>query len=71
MDETTWSLVLAGALFVLLASGLWVALSLAAIGIATMAVFTSVPAGKVLAVSSWSTANAWALVSLPLFIWMA
>ena len=71
MDETTWSLVLASALFVLLASGLWVALSLAAIGIATMAVFTSVPAGKVLAVSSWSTANAWALVSLPLFIWMA
>lgn len=71
MDETTWSLVLAGALLVLLASGLWVALALSAIGIATMAVFTTVPAGKVLAVSSWSTANAWALVSLPLFIWMA
>ena len=71
MDHTLWSVVLALMLFALLASGLWVALSLALVGAVTMAVFTTVPAGKVLASTVWSSSISWTLVSLPLFIWMA
>lgn len=71
MAESAWSVLLAIGLFALLASGVWVAVALAGIAAVTMAVFSSVPAGKVLVTSWWSTGNAWALVSLPLFIWMA
>ena len=71
MDQTLWSIVLALMLFAFLASGLWVALSLALVGAVTMAVFTTVPAGKVLASTVWSSSISWTLVSLPLFIWMA
>ena len=71
MDHTLWSIILALMLFAFLASGLWVALSLALVGAVTMAVFTTVPAGKVLASTVWSSSISWTLVSLPLFIWMA
>jgi len=58
------------ALLVFLAGGLWVALSLVAVSVLAMAVFTSAPVGAVMATTIWGSANSWALSALPLFIWM-
>lgn len=57
-------------LFVLLGSGVWVALSLLGVGYVSMALFTSVPVGKVLATTIWGATANWSLTALPLFIWM-
>lgn len=70
MDPLWLSLVLMVLLFALLGSGLWVALSLLAVGMAGMAMFTSSPVGQVLATTIWGASNSWALAALPLFIWM-
>jgi len=56
--------------FVLLGSGIWVAFSLMAVGMAGMALFTEAPLGDVLATTVWGASNSWALAALPLFIWM-
>ncbi len=70
MDTTLLSILLAVAMFALLASGIWVAFSLLATGIVGMALFTQAPLGSVLATTSWGSGNSWALAALPLFIWM-
>ncbi len=57
-------------LFVLLGSGLWVALSLLGVGLVGMVFFTTAPAGQVLATTAWGSSNSWALAALPLFIWI-
>ncbi|MDA1088738.1 MAG: TRAP transporter large permease subunit [Proteobacteria bacterium] len=57
-------------LVALLASGLWVALSLLAAGMVGMVFFTDAPVGSVLATTVWGASNSWALAALPLFIWM-
>lgn len=57
-------------MLLLLASGLWVALSLLAVGLAAMLLFTNAPVGLVLATTTWGSSNSWALAALPLFIWM-
>jgi tripartite ATP-independent transporter DctM subunit len=57
-------------LLALLASGLWVALALLAVGLLGMVLFTEAPVGPVLATTAWGSANSWALASLPMFIWM-
>tara|TARA_R110002124_G_scaffold104370_13_gene254387 strand:+ start:41474 stop:42772 length:1299 start_codon:yes stop_codon:yes gene_type:complete len=56
--------------FVLLGSGVWVALSLLAIGIASMEFYSSAPVGRVLASTVWGAMANWNLTALPLFIWM-
>src|SRR5690606_22242115 len=56
--------------FLLLGSGLWVALSLVVIGWFALEVMLDRPAGRILATQLWSGANNWSLVALPLFIWM-
>lgn len=70
MEQAAFSLVLLLALFLLLGSGVWVALSLLGVGFLGMALFTSAPTGAVMATSVWGASHSWALAALPLFIWM-
>ncbi|WP_457575154.1 TRAP transporter large permease [Desulfomarina sp.] len=70
MSEVTMTICLLLLFFFLLSSGLWVAFSLMAVGMAGMALFTEAPLGDVLATTIWGASNGWALAALPLFIWM-
>ncbi len=71
MDTTVLaSLVLASSLLLLLASGVWVALSLLTVGMVMMGLFTTAPMGSLIASTLWDSSWGWALTSLPLFIWM-
>ncbi len=70
MTEVTMTIVLLLILFLLLGSGIWVAFSLLAVGMAGMALFTEAPLGEVLATTVWGASNSWALAALPLFVWM-
>ena len=70
MEQIGYSIVLLVALFVFLGSGFWVAMSLLAVGLVGMELFSNAPAGKVLATTVWGASNSWALAALPLFIWM-
>jgi len=71
MSAEIISIVLLLSLFLLLGSGVWIALSLMGIGVIGMMLFSSAPIGKVMAATIFSSNNSWALTSLPLFIWMA
>jgi len=62
--------VLIAFMFLLLATGLWVALSLLGVGLVAMVAFTDSPSGPLLATAIWGSSNAWSLASLPMFIWM-
>ena len=70
MEQAVLSIILVVALFLFLGSGVWVALSLLAAGLVGMVLFTTAPAGQVLATTVWGAGNSWALAALPLFIWM-
>jgi C4-dicarboxylate transporter, DctM subunit len=70
MPEIALTLILLLLLFFLLASGVWVAFSLIAVGIAALAMFSEAPIGEVMATTVWGASNGWALAALPLFIWM-
>jgi len=70
MSEITLTLILLLLLFFLLGSGIWVAFSLMAVGMAGMALFSDAPLGEVMATTVWGASNGWALAALPLFIWM-
>jgi tripartite ATP-independent transporter DctM subunit len=71
MTHDVLALVLLACLFLLLGSGIWIALSLMGVGAIGMMLFSSAPIGKVMATAVFSSNNSWALTSLPLFIWMA
>ncbi len=64
------SLILLGFMMVILASGVWIAVSLGLVGFVAMALTTSVPLGTVLGTTTWSASASWTLAALPLFIWM-
>ena len=64
------ALILLGALIVILASGVWIAVALGLIGFIAMLLTTTVPIGAVLATTVWSASASWTLAALPLFIWM-
>jgi len=60
-------------MLVLLAGGVWIAMTLAIVGWIGMAVFTNLPAGipaKNLFTAFWNANASWELAALPLFIWM-
>ncbi|MBV9080521.1 MAG: TRAP transporter large permease subunit, partial [Elusimicrobia bacterium] len=60
-------------MLVLLAGGVWIAMTLAIVGWIGMAAFTSLPAGipaKNLFTAFWNANASWELAALPLFIWM-
>ena len=70
MDSVLVSLGLLALLFLLLGSGLWVAVSLLAVGFAGIELFTTRPPGQILATTVFSAQAEWSLVALPLFVWM-
>ncbi len=70
MEQIYLMVVLLVALFALLGSGLWVAMSLLGVGMIGMTFFTNAPVGPILATTVWGASNSWALAALPLFIWM-
>ena len=57
-------------LFVLLASGTWIGLSLVGVAWIGMELFTSRPVGDAMAVTIWGASSSWTLTALPLFLWM-
>jgi tripartite ATP-independent transporter DctM subunit len=57
-------------MLVLLAGGVWIAMTLAIIGWIGMAFFTGTPPGKNLFTAFWSSNASWTLAALPMFIWM-
>ena len=67
---TIATLVLAGLLLLLLASGFWISLSLLTVGMVLIGLFTTAPMGSLVASTLWDSSWGWALTALPLFIWM-
>lgn len=70
MGVVELALVLMILLFVILASGVWIAFALAATGLVAVMTKIATPPGQVLATSVWSASNSWDLTALPMFIWM-
>ncbi len=70
MSVVELSLVLLVLLFVILGSGVWIGLALAATGLVAVMTKIATPPGQVLATSMWSASNSWDLTALPMFIWM-
>ncbi len=57
-------------MLLLLAGGVWIAMTLAIVGFAGLALFTGTPPGKNLFTAFWSSGASWTLAALPMFIWM-
>jgi tripartite ATP-independent transporter DctM subunit len=70
MDPSLVSIFLILAMLVMLAAGIWVALTLAIVGYLGIALFSGAPAGAIMATTIWAQSWSWALTALPLFIWM-
>src|SRR6187455_1472321 len=70
MDPLLYSPILAAALLVLLASGLWVAVSLLAVALLGMLLFADAPIELVMPSTIWGSVSTWTLTALPLFVWM-
>ena len=65
------SLLLLALLTILLGAGVWIAISLMAVGwVGMQFVGGNIPAGPVLATTIWGNSASWSLAALPLFIWM-
>ena len=64
------AIILVVAMFFFLGSGIWVAISLLAVGYIALEFFTPSPAGSLMASTIWDASWNWALTALPLFIWM-
>ena len=71
MDVSIIGIIVAAVMLALLASGVWVGITLLGVGLFSLMVFSSsVPAGSVQATVVWGQSSSWALTALPLFIWM-
>ena len=57
-------------LFIILGSGVWIGLSLIAVGLVAMEFVSSRPVGDSLALTIWGSTSSWTLTALPLFLWM-
>jgi len=57
-------------LFVILSSGVWIGLSLLAVGMVAMQFVSSRPVGDAMALTIWGASSSWTLTALPLFLWM-
>ena len=57
-------------MLLLLAGGVWIAMTLAIVGWVGMAFFTGTPPGKNLFTAFWGSSASWTLAALPMFIWM-
>ncbi len=70
MTPSIAALVLLGIMFFGLTMGVWIGISLAAVGFVAMELMTTRPIGLNFASSLWSSNNSWTLTALPMFIWM-
>src|SRR6187551_2732740 len=71
MFENLWmGALLLGIMLVLLAGGVWIAMTLAIVGWVGQAFFTNTLPAKNLFSSFWESNASWELAALPLFIWM-
>ncbi len=70
MNEILITALLIGALFLILASGVWIGLALSGVAWIAVQIFSARPAGDAMAVTIWGAASGWTLTALPLFIWM-
>jgi tripartite ATP-independent transporter DctM subunit len=70
MSVVELSLLLMVLLFVVLGSGVWIAIALAICGFAAVMTKIATPAGQVFATSVWAASDSWDLTALPMFIWM-
>jgi len=65
-------IVLVISLFILLASGVWIAVALVGVGYIAITFFSDAPGGSLMASALWGAlSDNWAITALPLFIWMA
>ncbi|MCD8505400.1 MAG: TRAP transporter large permease subunit [Burkholderiaceae bacterium] len=70
MDVSMIGLIVAVIMLVLLASGVWVAITLMSVGLLSMLMFSHAPAATIQSTVIWGQSSSWALTALPLFIWM-
>ncbi len=70
MNDIAITALLVASLFLILASGVWIGLTLSGVAWIGMQLFSSRPAGDAMAVTTWGSASSWTLTALPLFIWM-
>jgi C4-dicarboxylate transporter, DctM subunit len=70
MSDIAITLLLVGALFAILGSGVWIGLTLSGVAWIGMQLFSSRPAGDAMAVTTWGSSSSWTLTALPLFVWM-
>src|SRR5450432_2443388 len=70
MSDFAITVLLIGSLFLILASGVWIGLTLSGVAWIGMQLFSSRPAGDAMAVTIWGSSSSWTLTALPLFIWM-
>ena len=70
MNDVLITILLITTLFALLASGVWIGLTLTGVAWIGMQLFANRPAGDAMAVTIWGSASSWTLTALPLFIWM-
>ncbi|MBV1789706.1 TRAP transporter large permease subunit [Marinobacterium sp. D7] len=70
MDTALLSIVLAVAMLLMLAAGVWVALALVGVGVLGLYLSGNEQIGLLFATSSWGASTGWSLTALPMFIWM-
>ncbi len=70
MDMTLIGGILVVCMFLMLTSGIWVALTLTGLAIIGLTLIGNGSIGLLLGTSSWSATTGWSLTALPLFIWM-
>ncbi|RKF18087.1 TRAP transporter large permease subunit [Alginatibacterium sediminis] len=70
MSELLIGLCLLVVLLLVLASGMWVALSLLVVALCGMILLGNDAFGLIYATSTWGAISDWSLAALPLFIWM-
>jgi len=70
MSDLTITCVLIFSLFAILASGVWIGLTLSGVAWIAMQLFSSRAAGDAMAVTTWGSSSSWTLTALPLFVWM-
>ena len=70
MSDPFIALTLLAILITLLATGLWVAVSLSIVGLVGIVAFSNAPSGLIMATTFWGHSHSWALTALPLFILM-
>ncbi len=70
MDPFTASFIIALFMLIFLVGGMWIGLTLGAVGFVAMEIMTTRSQGLAFGTTLWSSNSSWALTALPMFIWM-